>query len=204
MCSVTPRSLRTFWWGQNKIHSLFSKTQIEINRTNRYLLQGHQNQAVLKGDLSWMCFGWMLNRGIYDNAGLHKSYPKLKFLYRKNRFLSNDLRKLLCSARIQPHFDYACAAWYPNLNKKYKNKLQVLQNNCIRFCLQLDNTEHIGTEHFDKISCLPIDKGSSNAFLQAFLNSSLKCVLSIWTKLTKPPIKTILLLEILLQNSSNH
>ena len=53
-----------------------------------------------------------------------KVTSKLKFLYRKNRFLSKDLRRLLCNALIQPHFDYACAAWYPNLNKKYKNKLQ--------------------------------------------------------------------------------
>ena len=87
-----------------------------------------------------------------------KVTSKLKFLYRKNRFLSKDLRRLLCNALIQPHFDYACAAWYPNLNKKYKNKLQVLQNKCIRFCLQLDNIQHIGTEYFDKISWLRIDQ----------------------------------------------
>ena len=37
-------------------------------------------------------------------------------------------------------------------------KLQVLRNKCIRFCLQLDNREHIGTEHFDKINWLPIDQ----------------------------------------------
>ena len=55
-----------------------------------------------------------------------KVTAKLKFLYRKNRFLSNDSRRLLCNALIQPHFDYACEAWDPNLNKKYKNKLQVL------------------------------------------------------------------------------
>ena len=101
-----------------------------------------------------------------------KVTSKLKFLYRKNRFLSKDLRRLLCNALIQPHFDYACAAWYPNLNKKYKNKLQVLQNKCIRFCLQLDNKEHIGTEHFDKINWLPIDRRFKQApvFLQAFLS----------------------------------
>ena len=80
-----------------------------------------------------------------------KDSSKLKFLYRKNRFLSKDLRRLLCNAFIQLHFDYACATWYPNLNKGYKNKLQVLQNKYIRFCLQLDNKEHIGTEHFEKI-----------------------------------------------------
>ena len=36
--------------------------------------------------------------------------------------------------------------------------MQVLQNKCIRFCLQLDNIKHIRTEHFDKISWLPIDQ----------------------------------------------
>ena len=81
-----------------------------------------------------------------------KVTSKLKFLYRKIRFLSKDLRKLLCNALIQPHFDYACAAWYPNLNKKYKNKLQVLKNKYIYFSLQLGNIQHIGTEYFDKIS----------------------------------------------------
>ena len=25
---------------------------------------------------------------------------------------------MLCNALIQPHFDYACTAWYPNLTKK--------------------------------------------------------------------------------------
>ena len=50
-------------------------------------------------------------------------------------------------ALIQPHFDCIYAAWYPNLNKKYRNKLQVLQNKYIRFCLQLNNREQIGTEH---------------------------------------------------------
>ena len=125
-----------------------------------------------------------------------KVTSKLKFLYRKNRFLSKDLRRLLCNALIQPHFDYACAAWYPNLNKKYKNKLQVLQNKCIYFCLQLDNIQYIGTKHFDKISWLPIDQRFKQVFLQAFLNSSQKCVLNTWTKFTEQPIKTILLLEI--------
>ena len=87
-----------------------------------------------------------------------KFTSKLKFLYRKSRFLSKELRTLLRNALIQPHFDYACAAWYPSLNKKYKNKLQVLQNKCIRFCLQVDNREHIGNEHFDNINWLPTDQ----------------------------------------------
>ena len=48
---------------------------------------------------------------------------KLKFLYRKNSFLTPGLRRLLCNALIQPHFDYACFSWYPNLTKKIKHRI---------------------------------------------------------------------------------
>ena len=34
---------------------------------------------------------------------------KLKFLFRKNGFLIPRLRRFLCNAIIQPHFDYACS-----------------------------------------------------------------------------------------------
>ena len=107
-----------------------------------------------------MCLRSMPYRRIYGCAGMHKKTSKLKFLYRKNRFLSQDLKRLLCNVLIQPHFDYTFAAWYPNLNKKYRNKLQILRNKCIRFCVQLDNREHIGTEHFNKINWFPRDQRS--------------------------------------------
>ena len=34
-----------------------------------------------------------------------------------------NLRRLLSNASIQPHFDYACLAWYPNLSKELKNRI---------------------------------------------------------------------------------
>ena len=36
--------------------------------------------------------------------------------------------------------------------------MQVLQNKCICFCLQLHSREYTGTEHFDKINWFPIDQ----------------------------------------------
>ena len=48
---------------------------------------------------------------------------KLRFLYRKNKFLTPKLRRMLCNAIIQPHFGYACSAWYPNMNEKLKKKM---------------------------------------------------------------------------------
>ena len=86
-----------------------------------------------------------------------KVSDRLKFLYRKNEYLSQPLKRLLCNALLQPHFDYACSAWYPFLTKKYKKRLQALQNKCIRFCLQLDSRKHIGIEEFERINWLPVD-----------------------------------------------
>ena len=57
---------------------------------------------------------------------------------------------------IQPFFDYACNAWYPNLNKNLKTRLQGAQNKCIRFCLKLGDRTSIKMKEFEKINWLPI------------------------------------------------
>ena len=76
---------------------------------------------------------------------IEKINSRLKFLYRKNRL-------------IQPHFDYACTVWYPNLTKRLKDNLQATQNKSIRFCLKLQYREHISNEHFQKLNWLPINQ----------------------------------------------
>ena len=57
---------------------------------------------------------------------------------------------------IEPFFDYACNAWYPNLNKNLKTRLQTAQNKCIRFCLKQGDRTSIRNEEFKKINWLPI------------------------------------------------
>ena len=108
-----------------------------------------------------------------ESMGLHvlnKLNSKLKFLYRKNKFLSLPLKRLLCNALIQPHFDFACAAWFPNLNQGLQKKLQTFQNKCIRFCLQLDNRTHIDAEQFRAINWLSV----SDRFKQCVSSSVYK------------------------------
>ena len=87
---------------------------------------------------------------------LKKLNAKLKFLYRQSRYLNPAYWRLLCSALIQPHFDYGCSSWFPLLKKKLKLKLQKAQNKRIRFCLNLPPRSHIGPSHFRKISWLPV------------------------------------------------
>ena len=89
---------------------------------------------------------------------LNKINGKPKFIYRKNKFLTPTLSRMLCNAIIQPHFDYACSAWYPNLHEKLKKKIQPTQNKCIRFCLKLDKRHHISSKECESINWLPVNK----------------------------------------------
>ena len=44
------------------------------------------------------------------NKVISKVNARLKFLHRKNKYLTPNMCLLLCNALIQPHFDYACSA----------------------------------------------------------------------------------------------
>ena len=81
---------------------------------------------------------------------------RLKFLHRQNRLLTPPLRRLLCNALIQPLFDYVCTAWFSNLSKVLKLRLQTSQNKCMRFCLQLDKRSKICVSEFLKLNRLNV------------------------------------------------
>lgn len=87
---------------------------------------------------------------------IRKSNARLKFLYRKSKFLTLHTKKLLVTSLIQCHFDYASSAWYNSLTQDLKNKLQVTQNKLMRFVLNLQPRSHIGKEHFSRLQWLPV------------------------------------------------
>ena len=53
---------------------------------------------------------------------INKINSRLKFLRRKDKFLTPTLHRLLCDVHIQPHFDYASSSWYLNLTQKNENQ----------------------------------------------------------------------------------
>ena len=108
-------------YGLNKVSSLdikYGEIDIEQYHTVTYL--GCLLDETLSGELVAL--------KVINNIN-----SRLRFLCRNNRFLSPPLRRLFCNSLIQPNFDYACSAWYPNLNERLKSKLQIPQNKCIRF-----------------------------------------------------------------------
>ena len=51
----------------------------------------------------------------------------------EKEIFNSNFRRLLRNALIQPYFDYACSAWYPNLTKKLKNRVPDLSEQTQRF-----------------------------------------------------------------------
>ena len=86
------------------------------------------------------------------NKLISKVNARLKFLHWKNKYVTANLRCLLCNALIQSHFGYACSLCYPNLSIKLKNRIQTSQNKCICFCLQLDEMSHISQIKIEAIN----------------------------------------------------
>ena len=80
----------------------------------------------------------------------------LKCLHRKNRFSTPPLRKLLYNVLIQPLLDYAWTAWFSNLSKRLKLRLQESQNKCMSLCLKLNKWSKIRVKTFLQLNWLKV------------------------------------------------
>ena len=87
---------------------------------------------------------------------IDKINSRHKFLHRQNRFLTPPLPRILHNALIQPLFDYACTAWFPNISKKLKLRLEATQIKSISFCLQLDKMSRICAKEFLELNWLDV------------------------------------------------
>ena len=167
------------WFVDNKLSILFGKEKTKsILFASKYKIREGKNINIsynnidIKQHSRVSYLGCILDETLSGESMalkvINKINAKLKFLYRKNKFLNPALKRLLCNALIQPHFDYACIAWQANLNQNLKKRLQVMQNKCVRYCLNLGNRAHIGFSEFKQINWL----NTSDRFLQCICATS--------------------------------
>jgi hypothetical protein len=114
------------WFEDNKlsIHLGVDKTKSILfsKRRKKDFINIKRGDTVIKQHAKVSYLGCILDENLsgesMGNKVLGKINGRLKFLYRKNKFLTCTLRRLLCNAIIQPHFDFANCALYPSLSKK--------------------------------------------------------------------------------------
>ena len=156
--------------------------------------------AILNQTLSVKYLGVTLDQSLsfsdMATSILKKANAKLKFLYRKQNYLTPDTKKLLIMSLVQCHFDYACSVWYNSLTKVFQNKFQTTQNKMIRFALDLDYNTHIDKQHFKYLGWLPVQKrveqiiisqvfNINNGSAPKYMNEHIKSQLSVHTYNTR-------------------
>ena len=128
------------WLEENKLSIHLGKTEsiliaskIQLARTDSLKISCGSVAIESKSKITYLglTFDNDMSFSSMGNSVIKKVNAKLKFLYRKSAFFGTNERKLLCSALANPHFEYACNAWYRSVNAKVKHKLQTAQNKMI-------------------------------------------------------------------------
>lgn len=101
------------------------------------------------------------------------SFFKLKALYRFKYQLSRELKLKLVKTLIYPHLDYCCSVYYNFLPQYNKNKLQRIQNACMRFVCCIPFMEHV-TPYLIQLNELNVQQ-RMQYLITIFLYKLLKC-----------------------------
>ena len=99
-------------FGEDKNKSILFASKCKIKKLQK--LEIMYNNIRIKQH-SWLTYlGCILEEKMSGESMAHKVISKvnaiLKFLHQKNKYSTPNLRRLLCNALIQTHFDYACSA----------------------------------------------------------------------------------------------
>ena len=155
--------------GEDKTKSILFGTKLNIKRAEP--LNIVYGNVKIKQYTKVTYLGCILDESLSgESMALHvlnKINSRLRFLYRQSRFLNRLLLGLLCNVLIQLFFDYLCSAWYPSLRKDLYKRLQVSQNNCVRFCLPMDKKTQIGVAEVKEINWLNINDRFSQCVLSS-------------------------------------
>ena len=154
------------WLVDNKLSLHLGKTECIVFGSKKKLskLQHFSvncNQHSIESQTTIKYLGSMLNNdlsgtSIVDNI-VKKVNTRLKFMYRYSKCLNMDMKKLLCNSLIQCHLDYATSSWYNGLTKEMKNKLQIVQNKCVRFIHGYDFRTSLKFLDFSKLGWVNVE-----------------------------------------------
>ena len=126
------------WLVDNRLSLHLGKTEYIIFGSKRKLsatsnfnvkCMGH----TINGQDSVKYLGVNIDRRVSGEATadniIKKASSRLKYLYRQASCLNQNCRKILVSALIQCHFDYAVSAWYSGLIRNQNTDCKLLKTN---------------------------------------------------------------------------
>ena len=141
------------WLCNNKLSMHMGKTEVIVlsSKRKRHLTKNVSIQChndIIKSTNTVKYLGLTIDQTLSGEPTvysiLNKCTARLKFMFRHCNALDVNCRKLLYSALVQCHFDYAASAWYMGISQYLKRRLQTAQNKAVRFILNLGPRTHVG------------------------------------------------------------
>ena len=157
----------TEWLVDNKLSIHLEKTKSILFGSNKKILHKQSTMKIICGDNDNAKYlGVSLDQSLggkyIAESILKKGNSRLKFLWRKAKYLNRNSRKLLATSLILCHFYYACSAWFEGLKVSLQKKLQILQNKTMKFVLCYPPRSHIGIEEFTLLHWIPVCQRVNN------------------------------------------
>ena len=108
-----------------KTESILFSTKRKLVRHSELIIKCGDNLITPKSEIKYLGLDidQSLSGEITGKKVIKKANSRLKFLYRKGRYLNDYTKKLLVSALIQCHFDYGCSLIFGIL--PFPNKLNI-------------------------------------------------------------------------------
>lgn len=148
--SVNPLKSKVMLFGRNSARNrCMDKIKIVVNNTAIQQSDNVKNLGLIM-DTS-------LKFSQHVTHICRKSYSNLKLLYGNKTLLNWKSKILLCEALILSHLNYADVIYGPCLTTLDNQRLQRIQNSCIRFIFNLRKYDHI-SHKLKEIGWLDIQK----------------------------------------------
>lgn len=108
---------------------------LQINNTNIPLVNSIRNLGIIMDNT--------FRYRIHVSNCLKNAYYKLKLLFPHRSYLPRNIKTLLCESLVLSNFNFCCQVYAPSLDTEYQNKIQKVQNSCIRFIFGILKHEHV-------------------------------------------------------------
>ena len=152
----------------SKTKTMVFGTRQKVKRANKTVIK--LGNAVLKQVPSYKYLGLILdstlNYNMHVNQVIRTVLHKLMLLSKMKKYLKDNTALNIFKAMVLPYFDYADVIFDKALNKDI-DKLQKLQNKCLRLCLGKDRRH--GTDMTHKLAKVPFLKDRRGAHVLNFM-----------------------------------
>lgn len=138
---LNPNKSMVVMFGGAKAKRLSECLNINVNNTKIPIKQSAKSLGLI--------FDSQLTFIENTNSLLKKAYFSLKILYSNKHLLSRRLRKMLVESLVLSNFNYCNFVYGPFLNMREQQKIQKVQNSCVRFIFGLRKYDHISQQFRD-------------------------------------------------------